>query len=426
MIELNLQNMVQLSPEELRNMLHDAAKSGAEQALAQAGAPCSLENPIPNEADMSKGANDMSKKRIRQRARVGDQAIWLSGETQQDILDAYLRHAIESGLVMPADQTATQPAARSKVPTVREFIEKTYYPTFVARLAPKTVDNYKQYISLNILPFMGHMRMDEVTVATIQQFYDWMATAAERGRKKNLNAKTIERVSGLTSRIFKVAVEMKIITESPFKHTLLHINAEEAGHHRAMTDAEIARVRTAIPLLKSPEERMYMGLLAYTGMRPEEVLGMRWENVLLDLQYAKVVQAVTYPGNSKPHIGKPKTATSARTVLIPTILVSILRPYRQAQGYIFGGDKPWCYSHKERVSKSAFAHLGISGYSDSDFRTTFGTQMKEAGKTSAEVADLMGHADTRMVERVYARARHEGVMKHLAAVETLSGKKPAL
>lgn len=94
-----------------------------------------------------------------------------------------------------------------------------------------------------------------------------MATAGERGRKKNLNAKSIERIAGLAGRIFKVAVEMKIIEESPFKHSLLRIHAEQAGHHKAMADAQIAHVRCAIPGLKNPDERLYMGLLAYTGMR---------------------------------------------------------------------------------------------------------------------------------------------------------------
>ena len=46
--------------------------------------------------------------------------------------------------------------------------------------------------------------------------------------------------------------------------------------------------------------------------------------------------------------------------------------------------------------------------------------MKESGKSSAQVADLMGHADTRMVERVYARTRHEGVMKLRKDVERIS------
>ena len=54
-----------------------------------------------------------------------------------------------------------------------------------------------------------------------------------------------------------------------------------------------------------------------------------------------------------------------------------------------------------------------TAYSCYDFRTTFATQLKESGMSSANVADLMGHADTRMVETIYARTRHEGVMKQL-------------
>lgn len=399
-------------------------KGSALSTYGKQTASAHLENSTSDGADMSKGAFDMSKKRIRQRAKIGDQCVWLSGETQQEILDDYLRQAIAAGLVVPAD--AVGEARVHKTPTVRQFVEETYAPTFIARLAPKTVANYRLYLELNILPFLGDMPMDQVTVATIQQFYDWMATAGERGRKKNLNACTIRRVSGLASRIFKVAMEMKIIPETPFKHSLLNIRAEDAGHHKAMTDAEIQRVRQAIPHLQDRDERLYMGLLAYTGMRPEEALGMCWENVVLEQQYAKVVQAVTYPGNSRAYIGKPKTAHAARTVLLPKVLVDILRPEQQPRGFILGGDKPWCYSHKARVSKRALAHLHLEEYSDADFRTTFGTQMKEYGKTSAEVADLMGHADTRMVERVYARTRHEGVMKHLYAVEKITEKRPAM
>lgn len=399
-------------------------KGSALRTYGKQTASAHLENSTSDGADMSKGAFDMSKKRIRQRAKIGDQCVWLSGETQQEILDDYLRQAIAAGLVVPAD--AVGEARVHKTPTVRQFVEETYAPTFIARLAPKTVVNYRLYLDLNILPFLGDMPMDQVTVATIQQFYDWMATAGEHGRKKNLNACTIRRVSGLASRIFKVAMEMKIIPETPFKHSLLNIRAEEAGHHKAMTDEEIQRVRQAIPHLQDRNERLYMGLLAYTGMRPEEALGMCWENVVLEQQYAKVVQAVTYPGNSRAYIGKPKTAHAARTVLLPKVLVEILRPEQQPRGFILGGDKPWCYSHKTQVSKRALAHLHLEGYSDADFRTTFGTQMKEYGKTSAEVADLMGHADTRMVERVYARTRHEGVMKHLYAVEKITEKRPAM
>ena len=267
---------------------------------------------------------------------------------------------------------------------------------------------------------MGNMRMSDVNVSTIQQFYDWMACAAQRGRKKNLNEKTIERVSGLTSRIFKVAQEMKVIEDTPFVKTLLKITAEKAGHHTALPDELVARIKKAIPGLPKADERIYMALLAFTGMRPEEVRALRWQDLHLAQQYGRIVQAVTYPDNNHAVVGKSKTARSGRTVLLPCVVVNVLRPFQKESGYICGGEEPWCYLKAHRASKGALKSLGITGYTDYDFRSTFGTQLKESGKTSAEVADLMGHADTRMVETVYARTRHEGVMKHLQSIEEMN------
>ena len=60
------------------------------------------------------------------------------------------------------------------------------------------------------------------------------------GEGKNLNRNSILRVSGLLGRIFKVALEMGLISESPIKNTLLRINAEEGGHHTALPDREVA------------------------------------------------------------------------------------------------------------------------------------------------------------------------------------------
>ena len=44
----------------------------------------------------------------------------------------------------------------------------------------------------------------------------------------------------------------------------------------------------------------------------------------------------------------------------------------------------------------------------------------ESGISAKQVADLLGHADTRMVETVYARRRHSGVMKHSDLINQLN------
>ena len=133
--------------------------------------------------------------------------------------------------------------------------------------------------------------------------------------------------------------------------------------------------------------------------------------------YGVVKCAITYPTNSKPHIGKPKTEHSERIILLTSTMREVLKPYEQKEGFVCGGEQPWCYSRAMRTYRSAFKHLGIVGFCAYDFRTTFATQLKESGMATSAIADLMGHADTRMVETVYARTRKEGVMKHLDALE---------
>ena len=278
--------------------------------------------------------------------------FWLDGDSLSDaFIDGWQRYS----------KTMKIPQEEKKVITVQEFIEKIYKPTYYPTLKPRTKANYDQYFRLNILPFLGSYQMNEVGVDTIQQFFNWMACAAERGRKKNLNRSTIERVRGLTSRIFRIALEMKIISDTPFKNTLLRIKAEEGGHHNAVDDDEIKRIKREIPLLKNEEERLYMTLLAFTGLRPEEVYGLRWDDLNLEKNYGQVTCVVIHPNKSKAFVDTPKTQTSSRTFLITQTPKSILMAVQKEEGYILGGEKPWCYSHTIRVKRRAFANLRIKG-----------------------------------------------------------------
>jgi integrase len=338
--------------------------------------------------------------------------VWITGNT--------ISEAFQNGLMKYGNLLA-QETQKSHTMTVETFINTKYKPSFFPALKPKTRENYEQYLKLNVIPFLGKYALDEVKVDTIQQFFNWMATAGERGRKKNLNEKTIERVRGFTSRIFRIAKEMGLIEDTPFKHTLLRIHAEAGGHHNALTDEKVFEIKQNIPLLEDEEERLFMTLLVFMGMRPEEVYGLRWEDLRLEENYGFVRRVVVYPEHSKPYIDTTKTEASNRTILITSKPKAILAEVQKDSGFILGGEKPWCYSRTQRVKRRAFEKLGIKGFTPYDFRTTFATQAKESGQTSAQVADLLGHKDTRMVERIYARTRHHSVMKQLEAIERLNG-----
>ena len=377
--------------------------------------PLNLENSITCFGDKMPCVKEKNMAKYRERVEIGNnEAKWASGNTRNDLHLSIGQILLESGVLKPKED-------ERYMPTVREFVEKDYWDAYVLHLKPKTIENYKMMLKYNIFPFLGDMRMDEVDVSTIQRFYNWMASASKHGRRKDINKRSIERIGGFASRIFRVAREQKLIDDTPFKHTLLTIRAEEAGHHKPLPDTEIVRIKQLIPSLANSQERVYMGMLAYTGMRPQEVLGMRWEDVHIEARYCEVKRTVTFPGTNRAHVSDGgKTVNACRTVILPMPLIAILESAENKNGFLIGGEYPPCYSKLAHMRKRAFTNLKIEGYSDYDFRTTFATQLCEMGITTKGVADLMGHADSRMVETVYARRRHAGVMKHSELINAMN------
>ena len=320
-------------------------------------------------------------------------------------------------------QTFLMTKDTSQTPTLREFTEETYYPGFIANLANNTIANYNVYLNNYIYPFLGNMKMNMITVSTIQQFYDYLASGNSHGLRNNINKRSIERISGLCSRIFKVALEMNVVSSTPFKHTLLRNHGVSAGHHKVIPDNIAQTVRSNIKTLPNACQRLYTGLLCYTGLRREEILGMRWEYLHLKEKYGEVHNVVVYPGNNKPVVkDTPKTVSSERIFILPDSLIEILEPEQHKRGYVIHGDTTedlLPYSTMQRMYRNAFEHLGISEYNNHDWRTTYATELKESGMSSAQVADLLGHADTRMVETVYARARKDGILKHKNTIDCI-------
>ena len=315
----------------------------------------------------------------------------------------------------------------AKSMTYKAFVENVFYKDFMPK-KETTQTTYRYYNTAYVFPYIGDKQLNEITVSDIQNIINILSDGKAHGYKKNIVAGTIDRVVGMISHIFRIAIDMKQAEDNPVKRTILKNKGEESVSHTALSDEAITDVKTKIPLIDSKHEQVCLGLITYTGMRPEEIRGLRWEDADLDGRFFKVSRAVTFCGkNRHVVVDTPKTKRSARTVYIPEPLLEILISVedRNPDNYLVHAVKnpsqPICESSWKRLVSRSFQKLGISGKcSPYDFRSTFGTQCKEAGLTSAQVADLMGHADTRMVETKYARTRHESVMVHSDFMERMN------
>lgn len=357
--------------------------------------------------------------KVKERIVIDGMVKWVTGRNRQEAQLAAAQ------LLYDAGKLDTHKAAPERGITFRQFVEETYKPRFIDPLKATTVATYEQFLSLNLLPYLGDLPMKSIGLDTVIDFRQWMATAGERGRRKNLNSDTIRRVTGFLFRIFKIAVAMKVVEDNPVKYELLPKAGGKAGHHTALSPDDMEKIRRGIPLLKDERQRLYMALVVGTGMRPEEVRGLRWEQVHMAKRYCSMVRTVVYDKHKQPVIyDSGKTQAAIRTVVLPEAVIVLLAPAAQNHGYVIHGrsdEEPVRYSTYRRTYQQALNHLGLKGKCTSyDFRTTYATELCEAGLTSKQVADKMGHRDTRMVEQVYARTRHEGVMTGTEVLDKLN------
>jgi len=399
-----------------QSQLEDIARKSANHAVEQVLSVLHLDNETHPEMIACNGDDPMAsnyKERYYYTNQNGNVlSVVMYGKNKKQT-DSKFKSFLEKEALMISD-----------APTLADFVNEKYRKSFMRKLAPTTKANYNAYLDRYILPVLGDKHMDQITVEDIQKFYDWMANAKEHGFRQNLVADTITRVSGLLGRLYKIAIDMKLVSDNPIKKTLLSNEGEESGHHTALIPMDVKRVKNSIPEMENEQQRLYMGLLVYTGMRREEILGLGWEDLNLNEAYGHIQRTVTFPDNKRAIVRyKTKTKCSTRDFIIPDQLMALLKPCAKEKGFIIHGrntDDPISPSSFYRMYKKCFNALGISEYNNHDWRTTFGTQLKELGLTSAQVADLMGHADTRMVEKVYAPTRHESVMMHKHTINSMN------
>ena len=389
--------------EDLRSIINDAVK-------------VNLENLISADAMTSLKGDNMYQHVYSYRDEDGNmQKIRMSASNQKECDEKFQKFCMgEIG---------------NNTMTYRDFVENVFYKSFMPQ-KESTQTTYKYFNKAYVFPYIGDKRLSDITVEDIQRIMNILSNGKDHGFKKNIVSGTIDRVVGMISHIFRIAIDMKKAKDNPVKRTLLKNYGKESENHTALPDDDISKIKTDIPFLSSKHAQVCIGLIAYTGMRPEEIRGLRWEDADLDGQYFTVNRAVTFCGSNRHTVvDTPKSKKSKRTVYIPTPLLEILlsvedkTPDHYLVHAIRDPFKPICESSWKRLIAGSFKQLGITGKcSPYDFRSTFGTQYKEAGLTSAQVADLMGHADTRMVETKYAKTRHHSVMIHSDLMEQMNNQ----
>ena len=261
-----------------------------------------------------------------------------------------------------------------------------WYDTFKKKkVRPKTQVTYEYLLRKHINPFFGEMMIGQISVSTVQRFYD---------AKCDLSKSTLHQCSVILHQIFKAAIEDRLIDFNPTESVRLTYS-QRVQPREALQDEDIRDIIRQLPRLKGSDSRL-INLMIYTGMRRGEIVGLRWEDIDFDNDLIHVRRAVTFISN-KPILGETKSKAGMRDIPLLPELKTVLEKDRREEGYVIGkGDAPITEAMYRRAFERIFKKMELHNATAHVFRHTFLTTAASSLdlKTLQTIAGHASHVTT--------------------------------
>jgi integrase len=188
-----------------------------------------------------------------------------------------------------------------------------------------------------------------------------------------------------------------------------------------MTVAQVEALLSASADI-SPWLRAYVYTAIMCGLRPGELLGLRWEDIDTAegvIRVRKSVKLAEQPdGRKRPTVEDLKTERSKRTLVMPAAVAAMLAALRRDQaatrlragaayadhGLVFpAGDGSPCWPEVARVRfRSLCKRAGLGeDWHPHEQRHTFVSVLSDAGVDIDQIADAAGHINSNVTKTVY-------------------------
>ena len=272
-------------------------------------------------------------------------------------------------------------------------------------IRPNTFVGYSAHLSNHVITRIGAMSVHDVDGPTLNALYSELLRGGRlKGRGKGLSPTTVRRVHATLRRAFRDAVRWGLLEKNPVESC----DPPRQARTDAMRTWSLEELRTFLELTKDDEWAELWLLLATTGMRRGEALGLRWADVDLRTCVISIRQTIVLVGH-RPHIAEPKSARSRRVVVLDANTADALTRLRTnatPRDFVFrtaDGDPihPAAVSRRFReiVDGSPLPRIRLH-----DLRHTYATLALQSGVHPKIVSERLGHSTIALTLDVYSHA----------------------
>lgn len=296
--------------------------------------------------------------------------------------------------------------SRKTMTELWEHFERT------SRGRPSTRAWYESRWFNHLEPALGSRRIGTVRRAELEEFL--LALEART------SLATRRAVQQLVHKLFAVAVRSEWLTRNPADG--IQIPAAWPRSARFLGQDEIRRIAEEVP----PRYATLVWTLAVAGLRIGEATALRVKHLNSSIRVAENAPEV----KGRKLIGQPKTRGSERVVPIPPFLRMMLKEHLMAFGNAFDPESfVFTTEHGAQVGQSNFRRRVFQpaairarvtpAPTVHDLRHTAAALALQHGLSPYEVAKMLGHADTKMVERTYGHLYEAAFQAKVDALDAL-------
>ena len=292
--------------------------------------------------------------------------------------------------------------------TVGRFLWETWLPAIKTTVRTSTFLSYQSHLRNHICPYIGEKRLDRIDGSALNGLY---ATLLERGRQNGtpLSAATVRRVHAVLHRAFRDAMRWGLIARNPCAGA--DPPKLRAGRQTQFSTWSADELKRFLDFVQDDKLHPLWLLLATTGMRRGEALGLRWCDLDLGHGEAAIRQTVV-SHHYVIAMSEPKTARGRRVVALDDHSVAALAIYKKEQSPEHKDELVFCYRTKTPLNpidiSKRFIKLsqgaGLRRIRLHDLRHTHATLALQAGIHPKIVSERLGHSTISLTLDIYSHA----------------------
>ncbi|HIE13133.1 MAG TPA: site-specific integrase [Desulfotomaculum sp.] len=288
---------------------------------------------------------------------------------------------------------------RKAAMTLGKYLELWLEQVAPPVVAESTWNTYTWHVR-QLQPHIGHLELYNLTGFDLQQ--------GLRSLFKK-NPVTVQKTLGTLKTALRQAVAWGRLHSDPTAG--LKAPRVPRRERRVLTPEELARL---LDVLRHFRHGLPVRLLALTGMRLGEVLGLKWDDVDLRAGTVTIRRSIDTKRRKFKVFDEPKTPASRRTLSLDAETVRMLEEHRRRQitatkvvslsrsDLVFGRNRPLKADSVWKTLRRALKRAGLPAICPHDLRHTAGSLLLDGGVPLATVSHFLGHSNPGVTAAIYA------------------------